>query len=77
MRRKLIIGWILLIAGFLLLEVSYIVDMWIIRVLGRVLWPVGMVMGTNASLACDRQKKNNDSFAEQECNQDVSDETND
>ena len=63
MRRKLIIGWILLIAGFLLLEVSYKIDVWIIGVIGRILWPVGLVIGMNASIALDckkQQEKNSD-----------------
>lgn len=56
MRRKLIIGWAMFIAGILLQVVSDRFDMWIIGVLGGILWPVGMIMGINASHGLDREK---------------------
>ena len=47
MRRKLILGLTLFIGGFLLTEVSHIMDIWIGGVIGRALWPIGMVISIN------------------------------
>lgn len=58
MQGKLIVGWILFVAGILLQVASDTFDLWIIGVFGGVLWPVGMVMGINASICIDRKKKN-------------------
>ena len=60
MRRKLIIAWILFVTGILLQVVSDIVDIWIIGVIGGILWPVGMVIGVKASIALDQKKQSND-----------------
>ena len=61
MRRKLIAGWILLIAGFLLLEASYMVDVWLVGVLGRSLWPIGAIIVLKASRVLERNKQEKDS----------------
>ena len=63
MRRKLIIGWILFFIGALLKVVSDTTNVWIIGVLGGIIWPVGLVIGVNASIALDckkQQEKNSD-----------------
>ena len=59
MRRTLTIGLLMFLTGILLEEVSYIAEIWIIRVLGSILWPVGMVMGINALISLKHE--NNDS----------------
>ena len=56
MHRKLIIGWALFVAGILLQVVSDTFGIWIIGVIGGVLWPVGMVMGVNASISLDNKQ---------------------
>ena len=56
MRRKLVLGLTLFIVGILLQVVSDIMDIWIIGVIGGVLWPVGMVIGVNASIAHDKKR---------------------
>lgn len=61
MRRKLTIGVILFVGGMILQEVSYMADIWIIRVLGGILWPVGMAMGINASMYPKPKKQCNNS----------------
>lgn len=57
MRRKIIIGLILFVMGILLQIVSDVVDVWIIGVFGGILWPVGMVMGIQASISLDNKKQ--------------------
>ena len=59
MRRKLIIGLILFAVGILLQVASDVFDIWIIGVLGGIVWPAGMVMGVNASIYLDNEKQNN------------------
>ncbi len=48
MQKKLIIGIIMFLSGILLNELSCIVDIWLIRILIRILstiiWMVGLVM---------------------------------
>ena len=57
MRKKLIIGLILFVAGILLEMVSEITDIWLMRFIGGILLPVGMVMGINASFALQQEKQ--------------------
>lgn len=57
MQWKLIIAWILFVIGILLQLISDIVDIWIIGVIGGILWPVGMVMGVNASIVLNQKSK--------------------
>ena len=54
------ISWILFVSGILLQELSYMVEIWIIRVLGGVLWPIGMVMIIYAMIANDQKKRSDD-----------------
>ena len=61
MRRKLVIGYILFVAGILMQEVSDITDIWIIGVFGGLLWPVGMVMVVNTSMSLKHEKQRNHS----------------
>ena len=61
MRRKLVIGWILFLIGALLQVVSDIADMWIIGVFGGIIWPVGIIIGINASKSLDHKKQEHDS----------------
>ena len=61
MQRKLTIGLIVFATGILLEVVSDITDVWIIGVLGGILWPVGMVMGINALIVLKHNKKSKDS----------------
>lgn len=61
MRRKLIIGSILFVSGILLQIISDITDIWIIGVLGGILWPVGSLMAVNASMFLSHKKQSNDS----------------
>ena len=61
MRKKLILGSAIFIAGILLYEVSFLVDVWIMRFLGGILWPIGMVMGSNATASLYRKKHSSDS----------------
>lgn len=56
MRKKLTIGLLMLVIGMLLQEVSYITDIWIIRVIGGILLPIGMVKSINALISL---KQNN------------------
>ena len=56
MRRKRILGWTLLIAGILLQVVSDIMDIWLVGVIGGILWPVGMVIGVNAAKVHDKKQ---------------------
>ena len=60
MQRRLAIGCILFVAGILLQVVSDITDIWMIGVFGGLLWPVGMVMGINASMSLKHEKQRND-----------------
>lgn len=61
MRKKLVIGIIMVLAGILLNELSGIVDIWLIRILIRIsstiIWMVGLVMGTRAIDYLHNQKK--------------------
>lgn len=59
MRKKLIIGLILLIVGVLLQNISKNTDIWIIGVMGGIIWPIGLVMSANASIAHDKKKHDN------------------
>lgn len=61
MRRKLIIGVILLVGSMLLTEVSYIADIWIIRALSGVISPVGIWMTISALASLTNKKESNDS----------------
>ena len=60
MRRKLIIGAILFIAGVLLDVVSDITEIWLIGCVAGILWPVGMVMGINALISLKHKKQDSD-----------------
>lgn len=60
MRRKLTFGWIVFIVGILLEVVSDIADISIIGVLAGIVWPVGMVIGVNASISLAQKKQSND-----------------
>ena len=64
MRWKLIIAWILFVIGILLQLISDIVDIWVIGVIGGILWPIGTVMGVNASIALEQKKQRNDASGE-------------
>lgn len=57
MRIKLIIGWVLFGVGIILQSVSYITDIWVIRFIGGILWPIGMVMVVNTSIALKNNKR--------------------
>lgn len=61
MRKKLVIGLIVMVAGMILQELSYIADIWILRVLGGIVWPVGMWISINALISLEQKKKSNDS----------------
>ena len=50
-------GWILFASGMLLQEVSYILDIRIIHVLGGILWPIGMGLITNSMIRCRNEKQ--------------------
>ena len=54
------LSWILFVIGILLQELSYMAEIWIIRVLGGVLWPIGMVMIIYAMIANDQKKRSDD-----------------
>ena len=60
MRIKLIVGLVLFLLGMILQEVSYVIDMWILRIVGGIMWPVGLVMFTKASLSLKEKKQNDD-----------------
>ena len=62
MRRKLILGWIIFVVGILLDVVSDIADIWLIGVVAGIIWPIGMVLGVNASISLNRKKQSNDLF---------------
>ena len=61
MNRKLIIGLLLFLSGILLQEVSYAVDMWIIRLVGGIIWPIGSVLAVNAAVQSKQNKQSEDS----------------
>ena len=61
MQKKLIMGLALFTAGILLQVISDRVDIWIIGVLGGILWPVGLVMSVNVLNAHNQKKRRNDS----------------
>lgn len=50
-------GSILFVAGTILEEISYVTDIWMLRVIGSILFPVGMVIAINASLALGQKKR--------------------
>ena len=50
MRIKLVIGLVLFILGMILQEASYVVDIWMLRVIGGIVWPIGLVLFTNELL---------------------------
>ena len=61
MRKKLIIGLILFAVGILLDVVYDVTGIFVIRLLAGTLWPLGMVIGTNAFIGLKKKEKRNDS----------------
>ena len=61
MNRKLIIGLLLFLSGILLQEVSYAADIWIIRLVGGIIWPIGSVLAVNAAVQSKQNKQSEDS----------------
>ena len=61
MRKKRTIGIIMFLAGILLKELSYIIDIWIIHflisVLASIIGLIGLVMATKAMVHLDDEKK--------------------
>lgn len=58
MRVRLIIGVVMFVVGMMLQEVSYISDIWMLRILGGIVWPIGLVVFTRASLSLKEKKQN-------------------
>ena len=54
------IGWILFVGGLLIQELSYMVDIRSIHVLGGILWPVGMTMCIYSMIRNNQKKRNKD-----------------
>ncbi len=75
MRGRLTIGWIMFVAGILLDVVSEIANIWAIGVLAGVLWPVGMVIGINASISLKDAKQSYDHFGPLTEKEDMSSDT--
>ena len=57
MRIKLALGIIFFVAGILLGVVSEIADLWILGFFAGILWPIGMILGTNALLFLKHEKQ--------------------
>ncbi|MBQ6707808.1 MAG: hypothetical protein IJM97_02540 [Clostridia bacterium] len=61
MRKKRVIGIIMFVAGILLQELSYIVDIIIVHSLisisATIIWTTGLLMATNAMVYLDKKKK--------------------
>ena len=60
MKSKKTIGLLMFVAGMILQEVSYIIDLWMLRVIGGIVWPIGMLMFTSATISINRKKQNDD-----------------
>jgi len=57
MRRKVLIGLALFVAGILLDIVHETTDIWILGMVAYILWPIGMTMGINALILLKNKGK--------------------
>lgn len=53
------IGWMLFVGGLLMQELSYMVDIRLLHVLGGVLWPIGITLCIKSMIRHNQKNRNN------------------